>query len=124
MIRDLKTGKIFRTFYLNFELIETKKKVGDIIEGIPGIWLGSGAKKSREKLLFRQPHNSPYIEVVVEITKKVDAFSFYAFSSIQEKEILIEMEDKFSFEKGDRVYMEGEIKIELKEFLDENELKN
>ncbi len=96
-----------------------KRKVGDILEGRLYINSVSKIKKVEGEIKYEQPNKYDSINAIVEITKIIDEYSFYALSSLQEEEILVEVEDIISFKKGDKVYIEGFLEIEPKEYLED-----
>ncbi len=129
-VRELKNNKIFKLYFLEYgefaeEIDEKdmKRKKGDILEGKLYITLVSKIKKTETELKYEQPRKTEGINAVVEITKIIDEYSFHAFSSIQEEEILVEVEDVISFREGDRVYIEGVLEIVPKEHMEDKELE-
>jgi len=66
----------------------------------------SSVNKSN-KISYEQPiKNSSYIEAIV------NEYSIYVKSNISDRKILIDFESKVSYNKGDMIYVEGELKID------------
>ena len=65
------------------------------------------------KISYEQPiKNSSYIEAIVEVYKVIDEYSIYVKSDISDRKILIDFESRVSYNKGDMIYVEGELKID------------
>ena len=72
----------------------------------------SSVNKSN-KISYEQPiKNSSYIEAIVEVYRVIDEYSIYVKSDISDRKILIDFESKVSYNKGDMIYVEGELKID------------
>ena len=72
----------------------------------------SSVNKSN-KISYEQPiKNSSYIEAIVEVYRVIDEYSIYVKSDISDRKILIDFESKVSYNKGDMIYIEGELKID------------
>ena len=72
----------------------------------------SSVNKSN-KISYEQPiKNSSYIEAIVEVYRVIDEYSIYVKSNISDRKILIDFESKVSYDKGDMIYVEGELKID------------
>lgn len=72
----------------------------------------SSVNKSN-KISYEQPiKNSSYIEAIVEVYRVIDEYSIYVKSNISDRKILIDFESKVSYNKGDMIYVEGELKID------------
>ena len=55
--------------------------------------------------------NSSHIEAVVEVSRIIDNYSVYVFSSISTDEVLVEFESEVDYKEGDRVFIEGSLEI-------------
>jgi hypothetical protein len=65
------------------------------------------------KISYEQPiKNSSYIEAIVEVYRVIDEYSIYVKSDISDRKILIDFESRVSYNKGDMIYVEGELKID------------
>ena len=65
------------------------------------------------KISYEQPiKNSSYIEAIVEVYRVINEYSIYVKSNISDRKILIDFESKVSYNKGDMIYVEGELKID------------
>ena len=65
------------------------------------------------KISYEQPiKNSSYIEAIVEVYRVIDEYSIYVKSDISDRKILIDFESRISYNKGDMIYVEGELKID------------
>ena len=65
------------------------------------------------KISYEQPiKNSSYIEATVEVYRVIDEYSIYVKSDISDRKILIDFESRISYNKGDMIYVEGELKID------------
>ena len=72
----------------------------------------SSVNKSNE-ITYEQPiKNSSYIEAIVEVYRVINEYSIYVKSNISDRKILIDFESKVSYNKGDMIYVEGELKID------------
>ena len=72
----------------------------------------SSVNKSN-KISYEQPiKNSSYIEAIVEVYRVINEYSIYVKSNISDRKILIDFESKVSYNKGDMIYVEGELKID------------
>ena len=104
-------------FYQYDEYIENgeeprKKKKDDILIGDLSIELVTICEKVNKELFHCQElKNSPHIEAVVEVVQIIDEYSFYAKSSMINDAVLIEFEAAGDYEKGDRVFVKGELKL-------------
>lgn len=120
-VKEIDSNKILNLYFVEYgETIGEcyRREIGEIIEGEISIWLGNNIKTTSLELMFLQSiENSPHLEAVVEVKQLLDERSFYAISSIQKKQILIEVEEKIDLKEGDRIYLKGELKIELKEYI-------
>ena len=67
----------------------------------------------RQRDSYEQPiKNSSYIEAIVEVYRVIDEYSIYVKSDISDRKILIDFESRVSYNKGDMIYVEGELKID------------
>ena len=89
-----------------------KKKIGDIIEGDRSIDLVTVNRKIDMGVMHKQViDNSSHIEAVVEVSRIIDNYSVYVFSSISTDEVLVEFESEVDYKEGDRVFIEGSLEI-------------
>lgn len=89
-----------------------KKKIGDIIEGNISIDLVTVNRKIDMGVMHKQViDNSSHIEAVVEVSRIIDNYSVYVFSSISTDEVLVEFESEVDYKEGDRVFIEGSLEI-------------
>lgn len=89
-----------------------KKKIGDIIEGDISIDLVTVNRKIDMGVMHKQViDNSSHIEAVVEVSRIIDNYSVYVFSSISTDEVLVEFESEVDYKEGDRVFIEGSLEI-------------
>ncbi len=109
-VKEVGTNTILKLYFMeldepinDFGGKSVKRKVGDVLEGRIYINSASEIKKVESQLKYEQPDKYDSINAIVEITKIIDEYSFYALSSLQEEEILVEVEDTISFKKGDKV---------------------
>jgi len=92
-----------------------KKRIGDIIKGYISIDLVTVNRKIDMGVMHKQViKNSSHIEAVVEVSRIVDKYSVYVFSSVITAEVLVEFECEVDYKVGDRVFIEGS--LEIKEF--------
>lgn len=117
-LETIDSGEKFTVHFLEYdEYLENgqeseKKKIGDIIEGDISIDLVTVNRKIDVGVMHRQViGNSPHIEAVVEVSRIVDNYSVYAFSSISTDEVLVEFESEVDYKDGDRVFIEGSLEI-------------
>lgn len=98
--------------YLDNRKESEKKKIGDIIEGDISIDLVTVNRKIDLGVMHKQViENSSHIEAVVEVSRIVDNYSAYVFSSISNDEVLVEFESEVDYKEGDRVFIEGSLEI-------------
>ena len=65
------------------------------------------------KISYEQPiKNSSYIEAIVEVYRVIDEYSIYVKSDISDRKILIDFESRVSYNKGDMIYVDGELKLD------------
>jgi len=96
--------------------ISMKRKVGDIIEGNLFIAWITEFERTNEELMYVQKNEYSGIDAVVEITEVINEFTYYAKNSIVDRDIILDMEKDMDLKKGDRIYIEGSLQIELEEY--------
>ena len=96
--------------------ISMKRKVGDIIEGNLFIAWVTEFERTDKELMYIQRNEYDGIATVVEITQVVNEFTYYAKNSIVDRDIILDMEKDMDLKKGDRIYIEGSLQIELEEY--------
>ncbi|WP_299573852.1 hypothetical protein, partial [uncultured Leptotrichia sp.] len=96
--------------------ISMKRKVGDIIEGNLFISWITEFEKTNEELMYVQKNEYDGIAAVVEITEVINKLTYYAKNSIVDRDIILDMEKDMDLKKGDRIYIEGSLQIELEEY--------
>lgn len=96
--------------------ISMKRKVGDIIEGNLFIAWITEFERTNEELMYVQKNEYDGIDAVVEITEVINEFTYYAKNSIVDRDIILDMEKDMDLKKGDRIYIEGSLQIELEEY--------
>ena len=105
------------------EAIQKKKKINFfefpkvIIEKIWEMdYLSPDVEKTDEELMYVQKNEYDGIDTVVEITEVINEFTYYAKNSIVDRDIILDMEKDMDLKKGDRIYIEGSLQIELEEY--------
>lgn len=93
-----------------------KRKVGDIIEGNLFIAWITEFERTDKELMYVQKNEYSGIDAVVEITEVINEFTYYAKNSIVDRDIILDMEKDMDLKKGDRIYIEGSLQIELEEY--------
>ena len=93
-----------------------KRKVGDIIEGNLFIAWITEFERTNKELMYVQKNEYSGIDAVVEITEVINEFTYYAKNSIVDRDIILDMEKDMDLKKGDRIYIEGSLQIELEEY--------
>ena len=96
--------------------ISMKRKVGDIIEGNLFIAWITEFERTDKELMYVQKNEYSGIDAVVEITEVINEFTYYAKNSIVDRDIILDMEKDMDLKKGDRIYIEGSLQIELEEY--------
>ena len=96
--------------------ISMKRKVGDIIEGNLFIAWVTEFERTDKELMYIQRNEYDGIATVVEITEVINEFTYYAKNSIVDRDIILDMEKDMDLKKGDRIYIEGSLQIELEEY--------
>nr|WP_288914098.1 hypothetical protein [uncultured Lachnoanaerobaculum sp.] len=116
-------GKEFGIYFMEFSEdvfmmnnISMKRKVGDIIEGNLFIAWITEFERTDKELMYVQKNEYSGIDAVVEITEVINEFTYYAKNSIVDRDIILDMEKDMDLKKGDRIYIEGSLQIELEEY--------
>ena len=122
-VKKIDDGKEFGIYFMEFSEdvfmmnnISMKRKVGDIIEGNLFISWITEFEKTDEELMYVQKNEYSGIDAVVEITEVINEFTYYAKNSIVDRDIILDMEKDTDLKKGDRIYIEGSLQIELEEY--------
>ena len=122
-VKKIDDGKEFGIYFMEFSEdvfmmnnISMKRKVGDIIEGNLCISWITEFEKTDEELMYVQKNEYDGIDAVVEITEVINEFTYYAKNSIVDRDIILDMEKDMDLKKGDRIYIEGSLQIELEEY--------
>ena len=123
MVKKIDDGKEFGIYFMEFSEdvfmmnnISMKRKVGDIIEGNLFIAWITEFERTNKELMYVQKNEYSGIDVVVEITEVINEFTYYAKNSIVDRDIILDMEKDMDLKKGDRIYIEGSLQIELEEY--------
>ena len=122
-VKKIDDGKEFGIYFMEFSEdvfmmnnISMKRKVGDIIEGNLFISWITEFERTDEELMYVQKNEYSGIDAVVEITEVINEFTYYAKNSIVDRDIILDMEKDTDLKKGDRIYIEGSLQIELEEY--------
>jgi len=122
-VKKIDDGKEFGIYFMEFSEdvfmmnnISMKRKVGDIIEGNLFIAWITEFERTNEELMYVQKNEYSGIDAVVEITEVINEFTYYAKNSIVDRDIILDMEKDMDLKKGDRIYIEGSLQIELEEY--------
>ena len=122
-VKKIDDGKEFGIYFMEFSEdvfmmnnISMKRKVGDIIEGNLFIAWITEFERSDKELMYVQKNEYSGIDAVVEITEVINEFTYYAKNSIVDRDIILDMEKDMDLKKGDRIYIEGSLQIELEEY--------
>ena len=122
-VKKIDDGKEFGIYFMEFSEdvfmmnnISMKRKVGDIIEGNLFIAWITEFKRTNEELMYVQKNEYSRIDAVVKITEVINEFTYYAKNSIVDRDIILDMEKDMDLKKGDRIYIEGSLQIELEEY--------
>ena len=122
-VKKIDAGKEFGIYFMEFSEdvfmmnnISMKRKVGDIIEGNLFIAWITEFERTNEELMYVQKNEYSGIDAVVEITEVINEFTYYAKNSIVDRDIILDMEKDMDLKKGDRIYIEGSLQIELEEY--------
>ena len=105
---DILEGRLLIDFVCKSMKINNKKNE----QSSHSFYFKSLVNKSN-KISYEQPiKNSSYIEAIVEVYRVINEYSIYVKSNISDRKILIDFESKVSYNKGDMIYVEGELKID------------
>jgi hypothetical protein len=122
-VKKIDDGKEFGIYFMEFSEdvfmmnnISMKRKVGDIIEGNLFIAWITEFERTNEELMYVQKNEYDGIDAVVEITEVINEFTYYAKNSIVDRDIILDMQKDMDLKKGDRIYIEGSLQIELEEY--------
>lgn len=122
-VKKIDDGKEFGIYFMEFSEdvfmmnnISMKRKVGDIIEGNLFIAWITEFERTNEELMYVQKNEYSGIDAVVEITEVINEFIYYAKNSIVDRDIILDMQKDMDLKKGDRIYIEGSLQIELEEY--------
>jgi hypothetical protein len=122
-VKKIDDGKEFGIYFMEFSEdvfmmnnISMKRKVGDIIEGNLFISWITEFERTDKELMYVQKNEYSGIDAVVEITEVINEFTYYAKNSIVARDIILDMEKDMDLKKGDRIYIEGSLQIELEEY--------
>ena len=122
-VKKIDDGKEFGIYFMEFSEdvfmmnnISMKRKVGDIIEVNLFISWITEFERTNEELMYVQKNEYSGIDAVVEITEVINEFTYYAKNSIVDRDIILDMEKDMDLKKGDRIYIEGSLQIELEEY--------
>ena len=122
-VKKIDDGKEVGIYFMEFSEdvfmmnnISMKRKVGDIIEGNLFISWITEFERTNEELMYVQKNEYSGIDAVVEITEVINEFTYYAKNSIVDRDIILDMEKDTDLKKGDRIYIEGSLQIELEEY--------
>ena len=122
-VKKIDDRKEFGIYFMEFSEdvfmmnnISMKRKVGDIIEGNLFISWITEFERTNEELMYVQKNEYSGIDAVVEITEVINEFTYYAKNSIVDRDIILDMEKDTDLKKGDRIYIEGSLQIELEEY--------
>ena len=122
-VKKIDDGKEFGIYFMEFSEdvfmmnnISMKRKVGDIIEGNLFISWITEFERTNEELMYVQKNEYSGIDAVVEITEVINEFTYYAKNSIVDRDIILDMEKDTDLKKGDSIYIEGSLQIELEEY--------
>lgn len=122
-VKKIDDGKEFGIYFMEFSEdvfmmnnISMKRKVGDIIERNLFISWITEFERTNEELMYVQKNEYSGIDAVVEITEVINEFTYYAKNSVVDRDIILDMEKDTDLKKGDRIYIEGSLQIELEEY--------
>ena len=122
-VKKIDDGKEFGIYFMEFSEdvfmmnnISMKRKVGDRIEGNLFISWITEFERTDKELMYVQKNEYSGIDAVVEITEVINEFTYYAKNSIVDRDIILDMEKDMDLKKGDRIYIEGSLQIELEEY--------
>ena len=122
-VKKIDDGKEFGIYFMEFSEdvfmmnnISMKRKIGDIVERNLFISWITEFERTDEELMYVQKNEYDGIDAVVEITEVINEFTYYAKNSIVDRDIILDMEKDMDLKKGDRIYIEGSLQIELEEY--------
>ena len=122
-VKKIDDGKEFGIYFMEFSEdvfmmnnISMKRKVGDIIEGNLFIAWITEFERTDKELMYVQKNEYSGIDAVVEITEVINEITYYAKKSIVDRDIILDIEKDMDLKKGDRIYIEGSLQIELEEY--------
>lgn len=122
-VKKIDDGKKIGIYFMEFSEdvfmmnnISMKRKVGDIIEGKLFISWITEFERTDEELMYVQKNEYDGIAAVVEITEVINKLTYYAKNPIVDRDIILDMEKDMDLKKGDRIYIEGSLQIELEEY--------
>ncbi len=102
--------------YLNDNEKTKIRNVGDILSAEIRIDLVSNSYITNRKLdFFQEIDNSSSIKAIIEVKEVIDEYTIFAKTSLCNEVILIEFENKITYQQNDRVYIEGSLEIEPSE---------
>ena len=102
--------------YLNDNEKTKIRNVGDILSAEIRIDLVSNSYiTNRELDFFQEIDNSSSIKDIIEVKEVIDEYTIFAKTSLCNEVMLIEFENKITYQQNDRVYIEGSLEIEPSE---------
>ena len=102
--------------YLNDNEKTKIRNVGDILSAEIRIDLVSNSYITNRELDFYQDiDNSSSIKAIIEVKEVIDEYTIFAKTSLCNEVMLIEFENKITYQQNDRVYIEGSLEIEPSE---------
>ena len=102
--------------YLNDNEKTKIRNVGDILSAEIRIDLVSNSYiTNRELDFFQEIDNSSSIKAIIEVKEVIDEYTIFAKTSLCNEVMLIEFENKITYQQNDRVYIEGSLEIEPSE---------
>lgn len=102
--------------YLNDNEKTKIRNVGDLLSTDIRIDLVSNSYISNKELNFIQDiKNSSSIKAIIEVKEVIDEYTIFAKTSLCNEVMLIEFENKITYQQNDRVYIEGSLEIEPSE---------
>ena len=102
--------------YLNDNEKTKIRNVGDILSADIRIDLVSNSYiTNRELDFFQEIDNSSSIKAIIEVKEVIDEYTIFAKTSLCNEVMLIEFENKITYQQNDRVYIEGSLEIEPSE---------
>lgn len=102
--------------YLNDNEKTKIRNLGDILSAEIRIDLVSNSYiTNRELDFFQEIDNSSSIKAIIEVKEVIDEYTIFAKTSLCNEVMLIEFENKITYQQNDRVYIEGSLEIEPSE---------